>query len=173
MNTTKELKYYEDVTETWIEKANLEKGIVEEAKSITLNGKEYFVNDKNRINYKNREKYIANLIVNTFGGRLQYLPDIGEEDNIRCGDFFYEEEIWDLKEIGNHAKSKIRAIDNALKMSKGQANNFILDITEARLSRKNILQQVEKIYSTKNRGWIDKIIIFDNDKLIKVYKKRG
>lgn len=63
-------------------------------------------------------------------------------------------------------------MDNLLKESKGQSNNFILDISESKLDRKNIISQIEKLYSTKNRDWIDKIIVFDNDELIKVYGRK-
>lgn len=161
---------YKDITEEWI-KLRSKDGVIKDAKSIKLKGKEYFVNKKNRINHKNNEIHIAKLLIQAFGGNFQYLPDIGEDDGVRCGDFLYKNVIWDLKELGPNVQSKVRAVDNALKASKDQSNNFILDITTCKLDRKNIIKQVEKIYSTKNREWIDKIIIFDNDKLLRVYER--
>ena len=91
---------------------------------------------------------------------------------MQCGDFFYKNEIWDLKELGKNAISKTRAVDNVLKVTKKQSSNFILDITNCKLERENIIKQVEKIYSTRGREWIDKIMIFDNDKLLKIYKRK-
>ncbi len=162
---------YKDVTKEWLEhKTNY--GITKNAKSIILNNKKYFVNDKNKIIHKNNEVAISELTVKTFGGELQYLPDIIEDDSIRCGDCFYKNEIWDIKELGQNATSKTRAIDNLIKSSKGQSNNFIIDITSSKLDRENILVQIKKIYSTKNRDWINKIIVFDNNKLLKVIVKK-
>ncbi len=161
-----------DVTSEWI-KNNNTKGIIKNAKSIILNNTKYFVNEKNKINHKNSEKELAKLVVKTFGGKLEYLPDIGEVDNIRCGDFFYKNEIWDAKELGEKAISKTRAIDNLLKESKGQSNNFILDITKSTLDRKNILYQIQKLYSTKGRNWINKIIVFDNNNLLVVLTRKN
>ena len=167
-----ENKNYIDVTEEWLNNKK-HKGVITNAKSVTLNNKRYLVNSQNKINHKNQEKYIAKLIVKTFGGELEYLPDIGEDAKVRCGDYLYKNEIWDLKELGVNVQSKTRAVDNILKSAKGQANNFILDITECKLDRSNIINQIEKIYITKNRQWIDKIIVFDNDKLLKVYQRKN
>ncbi len=166
----KKMLPYKDITKEWLDNKT-DDGVTKNAKSIVLNNKEYFVNAKNKIIHKNNEVAIAELTVQTFGGELQHLPDITEDDGIRCGDCFYKNEIWDIKELGLNAMSKTRAIDNLMKSSKGQSNNFIIDITRSKLDRKNILGQIEKIYSTKNRDWIDKIIVFDNNKLLKVTKR--
>lgn len=166
---------YKEVTQEWLNNKT-DDGITIDAKSVILNGKEYFVNESNKINHINNEVPIAELTVKTFGGKIEYLPDIGEENNVRCGDCFYKDEIWDIKELGEKATSTKRAIDNLLKDSKGQSNNFILDITSSKLDRDNILKQVQKIYSTNGRQWINKIIIFDNKRLLEVIernKKRG
>ncbi len=160
-------KNYKDVTQKWLNN-KIVNVITKNAKSIVIDGKEYFVNNKNKIIHKNNEVAISELIVQTFGGELQFLPDISEDKSIRCGDIFYKGEIWDIKELGKNATSKIRAIDNLIKASKGQSNNFIIDVTSSILNRENILKQIEKIYDTKGREWIDKIIVFDNNKLLKV-----
>lgn len=161
---------YSDVTSEWKDIKNSD-GIVKNAKSVTIGKKKYSVNHQNKIIHKNNEEHIAKIMADTFGGTVKYLPDIGEDTNVRCGDLLYRNEIWDIKELGSRATSEKRAIDNLLKESKGQSNNFILDITHSALDRENIIKQIEKIYSTKNRDWIDKIIIFDHDKLVRVYKK--
>ena len=162
---------YDDITQEWIKHTN-NNGKVINAKSIIINDKKYFVNSTNKIIHENNEVHIAKVITETFGGTLEYLPNIAETDGIQCGDFFYKGEIWDLKEIGKNAISKTRAVDNVLKVSKKQSSNFILDVTNCKLERENIIKQVEKIYSTKGREWINKIIILDHDKLLKAYKRK-
>ena len=79
--------------------------------------------------------------------------------------------MWDLKELGKRVTSKTRAVDNVLKKSKRQSNNFILDITKCPLNRDNIIYQVKRIYD--KRPWINKIIIFDNNKVLKFYKRKN
>ena len=164
------LNPYLDVTSDWLSN-KAEIGVVQMAKSVEINGEKYYTNSKNKINIKNNEEHVANILINQFGGDVKFLPEIGEKDHVRSGDYFFKNEIWDLKEIGKNATSQTRAIDNILKDTKGQSNNFILDITNSLLDRENILEQVKKIYSTKNRGWIDKIIILDNDIMIKVFQR--
>ena len=60
----------------------------------------------------------------------------------------------------------MRTIDNALKRKSLQAANFILDISYSDLSDETILMQVQKLYKTVGREWIDKIIIKKNDDLL-------
>ena len=173
MNISTKYKYldYEDVTEIWLNNVS-KKRKIKYAKFVIINKKRYFVNETNRIIHTNNEVLIAKLLLNTFGGELEYLPNINEVKGVQCGDYLYKGEIWDLKELVKKVSSQKRAIDNILKCTKNQSSNFILDVTNCNLDRRNILNQVKKIYKTKGREWIDKIIIFDNNKLLKVYERK-
>ncbi len=164
-------KHYIDVTKEW-KLSKEQEGSIVNAKEIIINNHKFIVNKQNKINHLNNEKYIALLLVKTFGGNLEYLPDIGEKDGYRLGDFYYKNEIWEAKELGKNATSKKRAIDNLLKSSNGQANNFIIDITNCKIERRIIINQIKKIYSTRNRSWINVIIVFDKNKLLKVYNRK-
>lgn len=76
----------------------------------------------------------------------------------------------DLKEINGNGKN---TIDTAIKSKRDQANNFILDIKEkCKLEDQEIIKQIEKIYNSKNRDWLDMIILKRNNKLIKIYKRK-
>ena len=170
-NITKEKLYlYEDITDKAL-KNKVKYKVIRNATSEIINNKKFYVNKRNKIIHKNKEVEIANLLIETLGGVLEYLPEIKEIDNIKCADFLYQNEMWDLKELGKQVTSKTRAVDNVLKKSKRQSNNFILDITECPLKRSDILYQVEKMYS--RRSWINKVIIFDNNKLLKYYKRKN
>ena len=169
-NITKEKLYlYEDITEKVL-KNKVKYKVIKNATSVIINNRKFYVNKRNKIIHKNKEVEIANLLIETLGGVLEYLPEIKEIDNIKCADFLYQNEMWDLKELGKQVTSKTRAVDNVLKKSKRQSNNFILDITECPLNRDNIIYQVKRIYD--KRPWIDKVIIFDNKKLLKFYKRK-
>ena len=170
-NITKEKLYlYEDITDKAL-KNKVKYKVIKNATSVVINNRKFYVNKRNKIIHKNKEVEIANLLIETLGGVLEYLPEIGELRNVKCADFLYQNEMWDLKELGKQVTSKTRAVDNALKSNKEQSNNFILDITECPLNRSDILYQVEKMYS--RRLWINKVIIFDNNKLLKYYKRKN
>ncbi len=170
-NITKEKLYlYEDITEKAL-KNKVKYKVIKNATSVVINNRKFYVNKRNKIIHKNKEVEIANLLIETLGGVLEYLPEIKEIDNIKCADFLYQNEMWDLKELGKRVTSKTRAVDNVLKKSKRQSNNFILDITKCPLNRDNIIYQVKRIYD--KRPWINKIIIFDNNKVLKFYKRKN
>ena len=49
-----------------------------------------------------------------------------------------------------------------IKTSNGQAENFIIYMNNCNLSARIITKQIKKIYITKNRSWINKIILLIN-----------
>lgn len=168
-------KHYIDVTKEWLSEAipNSHKVINRDYYEDKL-GNIYIVDNKNIvIEYNADELETAIWLENTFGGEIYMNPKINKPDNVKSADYFFKNENWDKKRLTN-AISKTRAVDNAIKNSKMQANNFILDITGCKLSNNVIINQVKNIYSNKDlsRNWIDKIIIIRNNNLIKVFIRK-
>lgn len=171
--TQLEIKNYIDITEKWLKKAKPNSHKVKERKYFEYEGKKYYVDNKNVVlDYSKEELEMAILLEKTLGGEIYMLPRINKPEGIKTADYLWNNEYWDLKKIKQNAKSKHRAIDNILKITKKQAKNFILDITKCKLNNDNIIEQIKKIYIAKNREWIDKIIIFNNNQLIKIYKRK-
>ena len=98
-------------------------------------------------------------------------PRVNSPDGIPTADYLFRNEYWDLKEITEKATSKFRAVDNVIKNSKNQTENIILDISSNKIGQEIIINQVKKIYSTKGREWINKIIVVDNKQLLLVYQR--
>ena len=168
-------KHYIDVTKEWLSEAlpNSHKVINKDYYKDKF-GNIYIVDNKNIvIEYNVDEFETATWLENTFGGEIYMNPKINKHDNVKSADYFFKNENWDKKRLTN-AISKTRAVDNAIKNSKMQANNFILDITGCKLSNNVIINQIKNIYSNKDlsRNWIDKIIIIRNNKLIKVFIRK-
>ena len=115
---------------------------------------------------------MAEWIAQNFGGKIYINPRINITMGIATADYIWNNELWDLKTMSENAISKTRAVDNIIKTAKKQTTNIILDITKTKLSNDNIIKQVKKIYNTKGRNWIDKIIIIRNYKVIKIYKSK-
>lgn len=161
---------YRDVAQKWIDKATPNSHQVKDMDYFKHEGIKYEVDGKNVVlDYSKKEKEAAEWLENTFGGEIYMVPRINKPNNISTPDFLWKGEKWDLKEIVGKSG---RAIDNALKRKKEQASNFILDITENNLDEQIFIKQIERIYHTSGREWIDKIILKKDVKVIAIYKRK-
>ena len=167
------LKYI-DITDEWLNKRR-KVYTVKERKFYKYNGKIYRISKYNNhvvLDYSYKERKMAEWIAQHFGGKIYINPRINIPMGIATADYIWNNELWDLKTMSENAISKTRAVDNIIKTAKKQTTNIILDITKTKLSNDNIIKQVKKIYNTKGRNWIDKIIIIRNYKVIKIYKRK-
>lgn len=83
MNTTKERKYYKDVTQKWLKNAMPNScNVIDSRYFRDTKGNKYYVDGKKVIlDYSIREKEIAEWLVNIFGGKIYMLPRINSR---RC-----------------------------------------------------------------------------------------
>lgn len=95
-------------------------------------------------------------------------PRVNIPEGIKTPDFIWNNEYWDLKEINSYSKN---IIDNIVNGTRKQTSNFIFDIKNGKISEKEIIKQIKKIYSSSYRKWINKIIIKRNNKLIAILKR--
>lgn len=95
------------------------------------------------------------------------LPKVNTPDNIQTADYLFRGEYWDLKEIIGNGK---HTIDSNIKNRKKQASNFIIDITKSEMSFSEAIKQIKTIFISKDRKWVDKIILKKRG-LTKVYVK--
>ena len=166
----KTLVSYVDVTSEWIMKSKPNSHIVRDLNYWIIDNKKIYVDGRNVVlDYSKTEKKCAEWLENTFGGEIYMCPRVNNPFSIRTPDYIWKKEYWDLKVIKNATSS--RAIDNALKRSKGQTKNIILDINSKKLSDENVIRQSKKIFSTSKRNWINTIIIKRNNKLVGVYTR--
>ena len=47
----------------------------------------------------------------------------------------------------------------------------MFDISKTEMSIEQILIQIEKIYNSKNRTWLDIIILIKDNKVLKIFKR--
>ena len=148
-----ENKNYKDVTEEWLNKESVKKGIViNRIYYIDKEGNKYKVDGKNVVlDYSIKEKEVAEWLITKFGGDIYMLPRVNKPKGIATADYLWKNEYWDLKVISNKATSRTRAVDNVIKTAKYQTNNIVLDIIDTVLPKDIITKQVEKIYNTNGR----------------------
>ena len=71
----------------------------------------------------------------------------------------------------NYADNQKRQYESTIAMLKEQSNNFIIDITNAKLNIEEAQKQIQVIYNSKHYNWVDKILLIKNNEIIKVYKR--
>lgn len=166
---------YIDITdEIYAEKHN-DVGKVKEQPFIEKDGVKYKVNGKNVIfNPDEDERKCATILSETFGEDVIMLPKVNNPQGIKSADYIFKDEFLDLKTINKSNKQQLSrdAIYNSLKNCQKQSNNFILDITNYIYDENTINEQIDKIYNSKHRSWVDKIYILKNGKIIKIFKRK-
>ena len=63
-------------------------------------------------------------------------------------------------------------LDTAISKKRNQSNNFIFDITKTEMTEEEAIQQINKIYVSKHRQWVDKIVLLKNTNVLKIYKRK-
>ena len=162
---------YIDVTDEWIKNAKPNSHSVLD-KKYWIDGKFiYHVDGKNVVlDYSDEEKECAKWLEDTFGGEIFMCPRVNSPEGIETPDYLFRGEKWELKTPIGNSKS---VIDNQIKGKSTQASNFIIDITNNNLSTGSLLIQVQRIYSSLRRNWVDKIIVKKDKEVICVYKRKN
>ena len=161
---------YRDITKEILEKATPNSNIVKDRQYFEHDGVKYQVDNKNvLLDYSNKEKEVAEWLENTLGGEIYMMPRVNNPTGIQTADYLFRGEYWDLKEIvgnGNHT------LDSAIKKKKSQSSNFIFDVSNSKITIDSINNQLSLIYKSKDRKWVNKVIIKRNNDVIVIYKRK-
>lgn len=160
---------YKDITQEWLDNATPNSHKVLDRNYFEYEGVKYEVDGKNVVlDYSSKEKDIAEWLENTFGGEIYMTPRVNKPDGIKTADYLFRNEYWDLKEIKSSGK---KVIDNRVNGLKGQTRNFLFDISNNLLNDEEIINQVERMYKSPKRDWVDKVILIRDKNLIKIYER--
>ncbi len=133
-------------------------------------GNKYKVDSKNvKIKANEKEREVAELLGKTYGGNVELVPVVLNPQGIKTPDYIINGEKFDLKEIFGNGKN---TFDTAISKKKKQSNNFIFDISQTKMNEEKAIKQIEKIYTSNNRMWIDTIILIKDNKILKIYKRK-
>ncbi len=169
INGTKNIDYL-DVTKEWLETAKPNSHKVVDRHYFEYEGIKYNVDNKNVVlDYSSKEKDVAKWLENTFGGEIYMIPRVNKPDGIMTADYLFRGEYWDLKTINGSGK---RILEDSIKRKKRQSKNFIFDITNSKIEKYNLFEQLKKIYSSKTTNWVDKIIVKKDKDVSVVYKRK-
>lgn len=161
---------YTDITDKIYDKAKPYKGKVEKQNFYEYEGKKYVVDGHNVVyNHDEREVEVAELLLQTFGGEVQILPNINYPQGIKSPDYIYNGEKIDLKRITSRREND--CVKTAIRDSRKQSSNFIIDNTAQTVSDDAILKQIEDIYNLGKFLWVDTIYVLKGNEFIKIYKR--
>ena len=76
-------------------------------------------------------------------------------------DYLFRDEYWDLKNVIGDRK---RVIEDLIKNKKRQSLNFIIDITDSKISDIDLMRQINKLFVSKTTNWVKNIIVKDKKK---------
>ncbi len=102
------------------------------------------------------------------GGQINIIPRINEPSGIKTPDYIINNERFDLKEISGNGKN---TLEDAIKKKEKQSENFIFDITKTVMTEEKAIFQIEKIYLSPYRKWVNKIILIKNNEILKVFDR--
>lgn len=166
---TKE-KQYIDITEEIIKKDKQDFKLIEQQYYIDENGNRYNVDGKYiLLEPTEREKEVANMLGELYGGNIKIIPRINEPKGIKTPDYIVKNKRYDLKQIKGNGKY---VIQGNLKGKQKQADNFIIDITKSEINIEEAVKQIENIYSSKHFLWLDRIVLLKNKEFLKIYKRK-
>ena len=100
--------------------------------------------------------------------KIEILPRIVLPKNIKTSDYLIDNEYWDLKDIVSNRNDAIR---NRIRKQEKQASNFIINISNSKLTLKSAEKQIKDILQLKGYKWLNKIIVKKNNEIIIINKK--
>lgn len=161
---------YKDITKGILQNGNKNYKVKEQQYFIDENNNRYNVDGKNVIIKANKkEREVAELISEIYRKQVNLVPVVLNPEGIKTPDYIIEGEKFDLKEIIGNAKN---TIDTAIKKQEKQANNFIIDISKTEMKENDAIIQIQNIYISEHRKWVDKIILIKENKILKVFKRK-
>lgn len=166
----KEEKPYTDTTENVVNKEEQKYEVIEQQIYIDEDGTRYKIDGKNvKIKASEKERAVANLMGEKLGGKVELVPVVLNPQGIKTPDYIINGEKFDLKEIFGNGKN---TLDTAISKKKKQSDNFIFDITNTEMRTEEAIKQIQRIYESNNRLWVDKLILIKDNKILKIYKRK-
>lgn len=167
--TSKDAKYT-DITYKVLKKEKQDYRLIEQQNFIDEKGVKYSVDGKNvKIKANEKERTVANLMGKIYGGQVELVPVVLNPKGIKTPDYIINGERFDLKEIFGNGKN---TLDTAISKKKNQSNNFIFDITHTQMEEIEAIKQIQKIYKSNNRNWVEKLVLIKDNKVLKIYKRK-
>lgn len=159
-----------DTTEKWFKsKSRRGKGEIKYKEYVEIDGEKFPIDGHDRkFEISEIERNDAELIINKLGGIIELNPNINNPAGHTLGDYEYNGIAFDHKHIETDSEN---AIKNRINKSirKGQAENFVINITGNPADTKILLRRIEKAYEKIYK--LKTVIVIRDNKIIKIYER--
>lgn len=159
-----------NITQSWISSIDIKYGSVRRLSKYSVNGIEYKVDDKYIIlRPTQNEIHVAEVLSKKYGKKIEIVPQIMKPEKIPTPDYLIEGDKYDLKSPTGSGKNVLYGM---VSKNRRQSSNFIYDLSNCPLDISEIERQVDGIYKSSHTLFIDKIVLFKDDEVIKVYRRK-
>ena len=142
-------------------------GVKDPGKVFYKDGQRYEI-DNHHVKFEpsQHEREIAEVLAEQLHERVILQPKIEYPKGIKMPDYTIGGKSYDLKTIEGAGKN---TLDSSVKRKKGQASNFVFDVTKFAVSDDEMFRQASHII--ERRDWIDKVILIRNNEIIRVFER--
>ena len=161
---------FTDITGRWYPDADPNSHPVLELQEYASGGATYKVDGHNVVlDHDAHEKEIAELLEREVGGEIYLVPRVNNPQGVPTPDYLFHVRGYDLKTLGE--KAVPNTIFQRVKKAKRQSRNFIIDVSDTKLDREMIDQQISKIFWSENTRFVDEIVIINDGHIVRVAKR--
>lgn len=161
---------FTDITGKWYPNAKPNSHPVLELQEYTPGGETYKVDGHNVVlDHNPHEKEIAELLEREVGGEIYLVPRVNNPQGVSTPDYLFHGRGYDLKTLGE--KAGPNTMFQRVKKAKRQSRNFIIDVSDTKLDREMIDQQISKIFWSENTRFVDEIVIINDGHIVRVAKR--
>ena len=161
---------FTDITGKWYPNAKPNSHPVLELQEYTPGGETYKVDGHNVVlDHEPHEKEIAELLEREVGGEIYLVPRVNNPQGVSTPDYLFHGRGYDLKTLGE--KAGPNTMFQRVKKAKRQSRNFIIDVSDTKLDREMIDQQISKIFWSENTRFVDEIVIINDGHIVRVAKR--
>lgn len=165
-----QLSYCKSIKTEWLKRFDKDKAKVEYRDYWEYKGEKLVVDGhKVKQDHEPEEKAVAELLSNKLGTKVELVPRVNFPQNVQTPDYLIDDKGFDLKRITGVGKN---VIDGAVQDHKQQATNFVLDITKTPLSLSEVFERIDKVYWSKNRSWVNIMIVIKGNDLIDILDRK-
>lgn len=161
---------YEDITARIVNNNKKEYKVKEQQYFIDEEGNKYEVDGKQiKLEPSREEIETAKLLGEIYGQDIKIIPKVTIKDNIKTPDYMIRDKKFDRKGINGSSRS---AIYNRIHKQQQQADNFVIDISNAELDIIDYIEQAQSIYKNPRTYWVNTLIITKDNEIVKIFNRR-
>ena len=161
---------FTDITGRWYPDADPNSHPVLDLQEYASGGATYKVDGHNVVlDHDAHEKEIAELLEREVGGEIYLVPRVNNPQGVPTPDYLFHGRWYDLKTLSE--KAGTNTMFQRVKKAKRQSRNFIIDVSDTKLDRETIAQQISKIFWSENTRFVDEIVIINDGRIVQVAKR--